>query len=79
MTSQRTSSATSVLHPRRPIIHEEPYQPVTIHLLNEIRKYCEGCGAVKDCATAKSAGALRTCTKIKEAEANLRQKAGCPV
>ncbi len=49
---------------RRPVITEEPV--ISIHLLNEIRKVCEGCGLVGSCANAKSAGALTHCQKIKD-------------
>jgi len=59
----------------RPTITEVPY--VTIQLLNEIRKVCNGCGMVSSCANAKSTDALQMCKKIKDAEPELRQKAGC--
>jgi|GEM_PF-6200874 len=59
-----------------PKVTEEPL--VTIHLLNEIRTYCNGCGQVASCGTAKSAAALSSCKKIQDAEPELRKKAGCP-
>ena len=67
---------------RRPVITEEPIPPktapvITIHLLNEIRQYCNGCGLVMQCPNAKSAGALEHCEMIKKAEPQLRAKAGC--
>lgn len=59
----------------RPLITEEPL--VTIHLLNEIRAYCNGCALVASCGTAKSAAALSSCKSIQDAEPELRKKAGC--
>jgi hypothetical protein len=44
---------------------EEPL--VTVQLLNEIRKYCNGCGRVSECPTAKSAAALESCELIDHA------------
>jgi hypothetical protein len=55
-----------------------PAREITIRLLNEIRKYCNGCGTVSQCACAKSAGALQHCKKIKDQEPDLRKLAGCP-
>jgi len=56
-------------------ITEEPV--MSIHLLNEIRKVCEGCGLVGSCANAKSVGALAHCQKVKDNESAMRQKVGC--
>lgn len=59
----------------RPTITEEPL--VTIQLINEIRKVCEGCDTVTSCPVAKSAGALERCNAIRAKESALRAKAGC--
>ena len=56
-------------------VTEEPL--ITIRLVNEIRKVCDGCGLVLSCASARSAAALASCKKIKDLEPALREKAGC--
>jgi hypothetical protein len=56
-------------------IIEEPI--VTVQLLNEIRFYCNSCGKKNGCANYATAGALKSCDKVREAETCLRERAGC--
>lgn len=49
---------------------------ITIHLLNEIRKFCDSCATCSTCARAKSAGALTGCSKVSAHRSVLMEKAG---
>jgi hypothetical protein len=52
-------------------------EPVmTIHLLNEIRKFCNTCGDLDGCAIAKSAAAMTGCDSISRNRDVLIERAG---